>query len=139
MQRFGKEAGLLRAAILSDDPLPIQPVAVKETTPCARHLDSPLVDLDLLMPHIDELLAIEAGRAEEERSVISGLTLILRTEDGEITTDDIRPAVPTLQTSLLRRLIHLRLSARQFTSGVEDIEIRSARTRPSRRRRSCSR
>jgi hypothetical protein len=84
------------------------------------------------MPHIDELLAIEAERAEAARSVISGLTLILRTEDGEVTTDLIRPAVPTLKTPLLSRLIALRLSARQFSSGVEDIEIRFARTQPSR-------
>ncbi len=132
IQRFGREAGVLRRAILSDDPLPIQPLAVREKVPCGRHLDAPLVDLDLLMPHIDELLAIEAERAEAGRSVISGLTLILRTEDGEVTTDLIRPAVPTVRTALFRRLIHLRLSARQFSSGVEDIEIRSARTQPSR-------
>jgi protein ImuB len=132
MQRFGREAGALRQAILSDDPLPIQPVAVKETAPCARHLDAPLDDLSLLLPHIDELLAIEAVRAEAERTVISGLTLILRTEGGDVTTDVIRPAVPTLRTPLLRRLIQLRLSTRRFSSGVEDIELRSARTRPSR-------
>jgi hypothetical protein len=132
IQRFGKEAGVLRRAILSDDPLPIQPVAVGEKVPCARHLDTPLVDLAMLMPHIDELLAIETERAEAERSVISGLALILRAEDGEVTTDMIRPAIPTLRTALLRRLIVLRLSARQFTSGVEDIEIRSERTQPSR-------
>jgi protein ImuB len=133
LQRFGKEAGLLRKAILSDDPLPIQSVALKETVPCVRHLDAPLADLDLLMPHIDELLALEAGRVEQERSVISGLTLVLRTEEGETTTDIIRPAVPTLETPLLRRLIQLRLSARQFASGVEDIEICAAKTQPSRR------
>jgi protein ImuB len=131
IRRFGKEAGVLRRAILSDDPLPIQPVAVREKVPCGRHLDVPLAELDVLMPHIDRLLAIEAGRAEAERCVISGLTLILRTEDGEITTDLIRPAVPTLKADLLGRLIRLRLSARQFSSGVEDIEIRSARARPS--------
>jgi protein ImuB len=131
-RRFGKETALLRRAILSDDPLPIQPLVVKETVPCGRHLDAPLADLDLLMPHVDELLAIEAGRVEKERAVISGLALILRTEDGEISTDLIRPAVPTLKTNLLRRLILLRLSARQFSSGVEDIELRSDRTIPSR-------
>jgi protein ImuB len=132
-RRFGKEAGLLRQAILSDDPLPIQPAALKETVRCGRHLDAPLVDLDLLMPHIDELLALEAGNVERERSVVSGLTLFLRTEEGEITTDVVRPAAPTLEVSLLRRLILLRLSARRFLSGVEDIEIRCARTQPSRR------
>ena len=84
------------------------------------------------MPHIDELLAIEAARAEAETTVICRLTLLLRTEDGLATTDTIRPSVPTLRTNLLSRLIHLRLSARQFTAGVESIEIRSARTRPSR-------
>ncbi|MFI5368917.1 MAG: hypothetical protein ACHQ1F_07870 [Spirochaetia bacterium] len=131
MRRFGKEMALLRQAILSDDPLPIQPLVMKETEPCARRLDAPLVDLNLLMPYIDELLSIEAGRVERERAVISGLTLILRTEDGEISTELIRPAVPTLKTKLLRRLILLRLSARQFSSGVEDIELRSDRTNPS--------
>ena len=84
------------------------------------------------MLHIDELLAIEAGRAETEKAVISGLTVILRTEEGEVATEVVRPAVPTLRMPLLRRLIHLRLSARQFSSGVEDIEIFSARTQPSR-------
>ena len=131
MRRFGTETALLRQAILSDDPLPIQPLSLKETVLCGRHLDAPLVDLNLLMPYIDELLAVEAGRVEKERAVISGLAVILRTEDGEISTDLIRPAVPTLKTHLLRRLILLRLSARQFSSGVEDIELRSDRTIPS--------
>ncbi len=131
--RFGRDAGSLRAAILSDDPLPIQPVSLKESTPCRRRLDAPLVDLNLLMPHVEELLAGEAGRVEAEKSVISGLTLILRTEEGDVSTDVIRPAVPTLRLPLLRRLIHLRLSARQFQSGVVDIEIRCACARPSRR------
>ncbi|HTP60000.1 MAG TPA: hypothetical protein VMM82_13845, partial [Spirochaetia bacterium] len=132
MRRFGGETALLRKAMLSDDPLPIQSLALKETAPCARHLDAPLVDLNLLMPHIDELLAIEAGRVEKKRAVISELTLVLRTEDGEISTDIIRPAVPTLRTHLLQRLILLRLSSRQLSSGVEDIELRSACTTPSR-------
>jgi protein ImuB len=132
VRRFGKEAGLLRRLILSDDPLPIPSAAVTEREACRRHFDSPVADAGLLLPHIDELLAIEARRAEAERSVISGLALILRTEDGEITTDLIRPAAPTLKTQVLRRLVELRLSARQFSSGVEDVEIRSARTRPSR-------
>jgi protein ImuB len=132
IRRFGKEAGALVKAIISDDPLPIQPVAVIEKVTCCRHLDAPVVELSKLMPHIDELLAIEAERAGAARSVISGLTLILRTEDGKVTTDMVRPAAPTLQTSLLMRLIALRLSGRQFSSGVEDIEIRSARTMPSR-------
>ena len=88
--------------------------------------------MSTLVPHIDELLSLEAKRVEAVRSVISGLSLILRTEDGALTTDLIRPAIPTLDVPLLARLIALRLSARQFTSGVEDIEILSERTRPSR-------
>jgi len=131
-RRFGKEAGLLCQLILSDDPLPIPSAAVKEKAACRRHFDAPVVDAGLLLPHIDELLAIEARRAEAECSVISGLALILRTEDGEITTDLIRPAVPTLEAQVFRRLVELRLSARQFSSGVEDIEIRSATSRPTR-------
>lgn len=131
-RRFGKEAGLLRQLILSDDPLPIPSAAVRETAACRRHFDAPVVDAGLLLPHIDELLAVEARRAEAQRSVISGLALILRTEDGETTTDLIRPAVPTLETQVFRRLVELRLSGRQFSSGVEDLEIRCARSRPSR-------
>ena len=132
VRRFGKDAGVLLKAILSDDPLPVQPLAIAETVPSRRHLDAPLTDLNLLMPHIDELLAVEAARAEAARSVIAGLTLILRTEDGDLTTDLIRPAAPTLMTALLGRLILLRLSARQFSSGVAEIEMHSARSSPSR-------
>ena len=132
-QRFGKEAGRLRQAILSDDPLPIQSVSQKEAVRCWRHLDSPLTDLALLMPHIEELLAQEAARVESDKSVISALSVTLRTEDGEVATDVIRPAAPTLRKALLLRLIQLRLSARQLTSGVEDLEIRADRTAPSRK------
>jgi protein ImuB len=132
-RRLGKEAALLRRLILSDDRLPVRAAAVTEKASIRRRLDAPLVDAALLLPHIDELLALEARRAEAERFVISGVALILRTEDGEITTDLIRPAVPTLKTEVFRRLIELRLSARQLSSsGVQEIEIRSARTRPSR-------
>jgi len=132
-RRFGRDAGLLHDAILSDDPLPIQHLALAESAPSRRRLDSPLTDLDLLMPHIHELLEAEGKRAEAAKAVISGLTLTLRTERGEITRDLIRPAAPTLRLPLLGRLIQLRLSSRRFASGVETIEIRSARSRPSRR------
>ncbi len=131
-RRFGKETGDLRRAILSDDPLPIQPVAVREEVHPRRHLDAPLADLGLLMPHIEELLDREVAQAEAEHVVISGLTLVLRTEDGEVTEDLVRPAAPTLQTGVLARLVRLRLSAREFSSGVEDIEVHGARTKPSR-------
>jgi nucleotidyltransferase/DNA polymerase involved in DNA repair len=131
VKRFGKEAGCLRQAILSDDPLPIQPRAATEETLNSRHLDFPLVSLDLLLSHIEELVTVEVGRSERNHEVISELTLILRTEDGEITTDAIRPAIPTLRVPVLRRLIRLRLSARTFSSGIDHIEVRSARTRPS--------
>ncbi len=117
IQRFGKEARFLRQLILADGALPIQAVPIKETIPCTRHLDSPLVDLELLMPHIEELLAVEAARADKESTVIAGLTLILRTEEGETVTEVIRPAAPTLAASLFRRLIHLRLSAGPFIRG----------------------
>ena len=110
VKRFGKEAGFLRQALLSDDPLPIQPQATTEETLNSRHLDVPLVSLDLLLPHIEELVTVEVGRSERNHEVISELTLILRTEDGEITTDAIRPAIPTLRVPILRRLIRLRLS-----------------------------
>ena len=132
-QRFGTDADQLRRAILSDDPLPIQSIPQKEAVRCARHLDSPLADLTLLLPHIEELVSQEAARVESERCVISGLRLTLRTEDGEVTTDVIRPAAPTLRTPLLLRLIRLRLEARRLTSGVEDIEIRADQTAPSRK------
>src|SRR5208282_4168358 len=59
--------------------------------------------------------------------------LTLRTEEGVLTAEVIRPAAPTLRLPVLRRLVHLRLSALQFSSGVVDIEITSARSRPSRR------
>jgi protein ImuB len=132
VRRFGKEAGAMRRAILSDDPLPVQLHTASEAVPNTRRLDSPSGNLDLLMSHVDEMLAIEASRARSERQVISGLALALRTEDGDITTHVIRPAVPTLQTPLLRRLILLRLSACRFASGVEHIEISSERAQPSR-------
>ncbi|MGO9413276.1 MAG: Y-family DNA polymerase [Spirochaetia bacterium] len=132
VRRFGTEAGRVRQAILSDDPLPIQSRVAAEAAPNARHLDSPTGNLDLLMLHVDEMLALEVKRAEAERQVISGLSLALRTEDGEVATHLIRPAVPTLQAPLLQRLILLRLSACRFASAVENIEIRSERAQPSR-------
>jgi protein ImuB len=132
-KRFGKEAAFLRSAILSDDPLPIQPRAIRDPPACARRLDAPVADLALLMPHIDELLAVETKRVEAEKSVISALTLTLRSENGEVTMDVIRPAVPTLRAPLLSRLVQLRLCARQFSSAVESIELRTSRTDPSRR------
>ena len=131
VRRFGKEAGILWKAIRSDDPLPVQSVTVREMKASCRHLDAALVDLELLMPYVDELLDIEAARAEAARSVIAGLTLLLRTENGDITTDLIRPAVPTLKAAVFSRLILLRLSSCTFDSGVEDIEIRCALASPS--------
>ncbi|HTZ52066.1 MAG TPA: hypothetical protein VMF68_10425, partial [Spirochaetia bacterium] len=132
LRRLGTEAGELRAAILSDDPLPIQPLEMKEPVAASRRLDAPRSDTALLLPHIEELVSAEAERAEAQRSVISALVLSLRTEDGEASTDLIRPAAPTRSTSVLMRLIRLRLSERRFASGVERIEVRCAHARPSR-------
>ncbi len=133
IRRFGKEVAFLRQLILADRVLPIQPVAIPEDIPFSRHLEFPIVDLELLMPHIEELVASEVARADKERTVIAELTLTLRMEEGELATEVIRPATPTLTTSILRRLIHLRLSRLSFSSGIGDIEIRSARVRPSHR------
>jgi protein ImuB len=130
-RRLGREAGLLRQLILSDDPLPIQPLELKERVACRRRLDAPLVDLALLVTHIGELLEAEAARVRQDKAVISALTLTLRTEDGEESSDLIRPAAPTLKTEVLLRLVQLRLSERRLASGVQDIEIRCARTHPS--------
>ena len=131
-RHLGGEAALLRSLILSDDALPIQSFQSRENPGSARHLDTPLADLSLLMGQIDELLAVEKARAEAAASVISSLTLTLRNEDGEVRSDVIRPSVPTLRTALLSRLIHLRLSSRQLSSAVEDIRIHTTRTQPSR-------
>ncbi len=132
-RRLGKEAGRLRAAMDADDPLPIQPLQVRENVPCRRRLDAPLADVALLLPHIEELLQEEAARVEAERCVIAGLVLTLHTEDGEAGSDLIRPAVPTSNTAMLMRLIQLRLADRHFRAGVERIEIRCVRARPSRK------
>ena len=133
LRRLGKEAAELRAAILSDDPLPIQPLALKEPAESFRRLDAPLSDTALLLPHIEELLVREAQRAESERSVIAGVTLMLHTEDGDDISDLVRPAVPTRSTAVLMRLIRLRLSERRLSSGVDRIHVRCAHTHPSRR------
>jgi len=131
-RRFGREADTLWKALQSDDPLPVQALALRDTGSSSRHLDTPITDLALLLPHVRELLAVEAARAEQSRSVIAGLTLVLKTEDGDATTDLIRPSTPTLKTAVLLRLVELRLASRQLMSGVEDMEIRCARVAPSR-------
>jgi len=131
VKRFGKEAEFLCQAILCDDPLPIQPQAVIEETPNSRRLDAPVIDLCQLLSYIEELVILEAERAERNHEVISTLTLLLRKENGEVATDVIHPAVPTLRVPVLRRLILLRLSSRTFSSGVDHIEVRSTRTHPS--------
>jgi protein ImuB len=133
LRRFGKEAGRLHASLLSDDPLPIQAVPLKEKKECRRRLDSPLSALDLLLEQVDDLLSQEVARAAAEGAVISELTLLMRTEEGDLTEEVIRPAIPTLEQALLRRLVQFRLSSRQLTSGVADIELRSLRARPSHR------
>ncbi|HTP59024.1 MAG TPA: hypothetical protein VMM82_08910 [Spirochaetia bacterium] len=131
-QHLGTEAALLRSLVLSDDPLPVSSCGVKEDLGSTRHLDAPVGDLPQLMEQIDQLLAVERARAEAAASVISSLTLTLRSEDGNVTTDIIRPSAPTLHTPLLSRLIHLRLCSRQLSSGVEDLQVRTTRTQPSR-------
>ena len=105
---------------------------MKEPVAASRRLDAPRSDTALLLPHIQELVSAEVERAEAQRSVVSALVLSLHTEDGEASTDLIRPAAPTRSTSVLMRLIGLRLSERRFASGVERIEVRCAHARPSR-------
>jgi protein ImuB len=131
-RRFGREVGALLRSLSSDDPLPVQPVSLVQAAASCRHLDTPLVDLELLMSPVDELLGREVQQAEASRCVVAGLTLVLRSENGEVTTELVRPSVPTLKTVVLRRLILLRLSARQLTSGVEEIELRAELVAPSR-------
>ncbi|HET6452345.1 MAG TPA: DNA polymerase Y family protein [Spirochaetia bacterium] len=131
-RRLGQEAGRLRQALLHDDPLPVRAAEVCERGPSARRLDAPATDLAHLLPPVKDLLEAEVARAEAGRAVISALTLRLRTEEGEWTTELVRPAAPARNAGVLFRLLSLRLSGLQFVSGIEEVQLGSEWTEPSR-------
>ena len=130
-RRLGRDARWLQQSILSDDPLPIRAADVEETVTLARRLEAPVKDLDLLLPHVRELIQMEVEHAEKGRSVIEGIVLRLRTEEGQWTTEVVRPATPTLRVTVLMRLLTLRLCGRQFASAIEEMQLGSVRTAPS--------
>ncbi len=109
-KRFGEEARTLFDFATSSGLLPLQPLRFEEPHVYARSFDSPIASIELLMPEIEALLDASLARAAKAGRLLAGLTVALRTEEGEERSETIRAAQPTGDRRLLLRLIRLRLS-----------------------------
>ncbi|MFN8549552.1 MAG: DNA polymerase Y family protein [Candidatus Eisenbacteria bacterium] len=130
-RRFGAEVAAFQRAARGDLWAPLQPEALE--TPLERRVvfDLPQVQLDLLLPSIEELLhALLADLARRERC-LSALHLTLAVDQPgspiaartTLRRERLEPAHPTLDARQLMELIRLRLENRVLSAGVMEVRI----------------
>jgi len=131
-ERFGRSVAELRRLADGGAFDPLRPQAQQEELQRRVILDSPEEDLPRLVGTIrsalDPLLRALAHRGEAACSV----ELALRQQTGQVLVTEVRPAVPTLDSSRWADLLRLRLGSLPWTAGVVEVcvRIRGVRARP---------
>ncbi len=107
--------------------IPLQPQTIEEALTAEKGLPFPMGSTDQLLPHIHEILDRVLQQARKEGRHVAEITLVLHQEDGPPRNETLRPARPSTNPRLFRKLIALRLEHTAFDSGVLRIMITGRR------------
>lgn len=122
-ERFGLKAYRLHRMAAGDLWNPLDPCKPEEPIKQQRILDDPESDttrlLFLIKQLIHPMLAALAARAH----ALAGLWLSFLVDRGGWLKEQIRPAVPTLDSGQILDLVRLRLESLQFSAGVVEITL----------------
>ncbi|HUX22384.1 MAG TPA: hypothetical protein VMW69_14165, partial [Spirochaetia bacterium] len=121
-KRFGREAReIFRWA--HRERLPIQPIALDRNASITRRLDDPVGNFILLTAYVDELLDELMGMVVAKQRLVASVTLELYEGDEERGREQIQPAVPTGEASVLKALSRLRISEQSYEGLIDRIEV----------------
>ena len=104
--------------------LPLQSSQADETLVRYRRLETPLTDVQALVPLLEAPLDEGLVQLVRQARVLTELRVVFVLESHAMITEVVRPAEPTTSRAMMVRLLQLRLSRGQFTEGI--IEVRLA-------------
>ncbi len=122
-ERFGLKAYRLHRMAAGDLWTPLDPCKLEESVKQHRILDDPENDTTRLLFLIKQLLHPMLGALAARAQALSGLWLSFLIDRGGWLKEQIRPAVPTLDSSQILDLLRLRLESLQFSAGVAEIAL----------------
>ena len=122
-ERFGPKALRLYRMAAGDLWTPLDPCRPEEPVTQRRILDDPEGDATRLLFIIKQLLhpilATLGGRSQ----ALAALWLSFLIDRNGWLKEQVRPAVPTLESAQVLDLVRLRLESMQFPAGIKEIEL----------------
>jgi protein ImuB len=122
-ERFGAQAHRLYQMAAGDLWTPLDPCAPEEPVVKRHLLDDPESDATRLLFLIKQLLHPMLATLAARTQALSALWLGFLIDRGDWLKEQIRPAVPTLESAQILDLVRLRLESLKLTAGVVEIEL----------------
>jgi protein ImuB len=122
-ERFGPKAYLLHRMAAGDLWTPFNPYPSEEPVRQHRILDDPENDTTRLLFLIKQLLHPMLATLAARAQALALLWLSFLIDRGDKLKEQIRPAVPTLDSGQILDLVRLRLESMQFPAGIIEIAL----------------
>ena len=122
-ERFGSKAHRLHRMAAGDLWIPLDPRKPEEPVQQHRILDDPENDTTRLLFLIKQLLHPMLATLAARAQALASLWLSFLIDRGDWLKEQIRPAVPTLDSGQILDLVRLRLESKRFSSGVTEIGL----------------
>jgi protein ImuB len=122
-ERFGPKAYRLHRMAAGDLWTPLHPYRPEEPVKQHRILDDPENDTTRLLFLIKQLLHPMLAALAARVQTLAGLWLFFLVDGSVWLKEQIRPAVPTLDSNQILDLVRLRLESMQFSAGITEIAL----------------
>jgi protein ImuB len=122
-ERFGPKAYRLHRMAAGELWTPLNPYRPKEPVKQYRFLDDPENDTTRLLFFIKQLLHPMLATLAAQAQALGTLWFSFLIDRGGRLKEEIRPAVPTLDSNQILDLVRLRLESMQFSAGVTEIAL----------------
>jgi protein ImuB len=122
-ERFGPKAYRLHRMATGDLWTPLNPCKIEEPVRQHRILDGPENDTTRLLFLIKQLLHPMLTALAERAHALAALWVSFLVDRSGWLKEQIRPAVPTLDSSQILDLVRLRLESMQFSAGVTEVVL----------------
>ena len=122
-ERFGPKAYRLHRMAAGDLWTPLNPYQPEEPVRQHRILDDPENDTTRLLFLIKQLLHPMLATLAARAQALAALWLSFLVDRSGWLKEQIRPAVPTLDSSQILDLVRLRLESMQFSAGIAEIAL----------------
>jgi protein ImuB len=122
-ERFGPKAYRLHRMAAGDLWTPLDPYKPEEPVKQHRILDDPENDTTRLLFLIKQLLHPMLAALAARAQALASFWVSFLIDKGDWLKEQIRPAVPTLDSNQILDLVRLRLESMQFSAGVIEIAL----------------